>query len=52
MKIVVKGEITSSKKKFRNVDNVNVELFLERVIKKLRKRLKHNNCESSSVGRA
>ena len=40
MKVVVKGEMTSSKKNFRNVGDERVEVLIERLIRRIRKRLK------------
>ena len=40
MKVVAKGEMISSKKNFRNVDGKKVDILIERVIKKIKNKLK------------
>ena len=40
MKVVIKGEFKSSKANLRNSEEIKLDVYLERLIKKIKKRLK------------
>ena len=40
MKVVVKGEFKSSKVNLRNSEEIKLDVYLERLIKKIKKRIK------------
>jgi hypothetical protein len=40
MKVVIKGEFKSSKVNLRNSEEIKLDVYLERLIKKIKKRLK------------
>ena len=40
MKVVIKGEFKSSKANLRNSEEIKLDVYLERLIKRIKKRLK------------
>jgi hypothetical protein len=40
MKVVIKGEFKSSKVNLRNSEEIKLDVYLERLIKKIKKRIK------------
>ena len=40
MKVVIKGEFKSSKVNLRNSEEIKLDVYLERLIKKIKKRFK------------
>jgi len=40
MKVVIKGEFKSSKANLRNSEEIKLDVYLERLIKKIKKRIK------------